>query len=169
MEAVYGRVFRLEDNSDFSETSGLQNAESDHVGALRLSFDPLFDVTGRFRASEDDLDLERVEVYARGSYGPISAVGAYARVGADAFSGFTEDREEISGKGVVRITKEISAFLGARRDLENSRLVDAEGGITFENECCVVNFSASRRSNDDRDAEDGTNFGLTFRLKTLGV
>ena len=169
MEAVYGRVFRLEDNSDFSETSGLQNAESDHVGALRLSFDPLFDVTGRFRASEDDLDLERVEVYARGSYGPISAVGDYARVGADAFSGFTEDREEISGKGVVRITKEISAFLGARRDLENSRLVDAEGGITFENECCVVNFSASRRSNDDRDAEDGTNFGLTFRLKTLGV
>ena len=169
LEAVYGRVFRLEDNTDFSETSGLQNAQSDHVGALRLSFDPFFDVTGRFRASEDDLDLERVEVYARGSYGPISAVGAYARVGADAFSGFTEDREEISGKGILRITEEISVFAGARRDLENSRLVDAEGGITFENECCVINFSASRRSNDDRDAEEGTNFGLTFRLKSLGV
>lgn len=169
VEAVYGRVFRLEDNTDFSETSGLQNAESDHVGALRLRFDPHFDITGRFRAGAEDLDLERVEIYARGSYGPISAVGAYARIGADAFSGFTEDREEISGKGILRITREISAFVGGRRDLENSRLVDAEGGISFENECCVINFSASRRSNDDRDAEEGTNFGLTFRLKSLGV
>jgi len=168
-EVVYGRVFRLEDNNDFSETSGLQNAESDHVGALRLTFDPYFDVTGRFRANEDNFDLERVEVYARGSYGPISAVGAYARVGADAFSGFSEDREEISGRAILRITEEISVYAEGRRDLESSRLVDAEGGIKFENECCVIDFSSSRRSNDDRDAEDGTNFGLTFRLKSLGV
>jgi len=169
MEAAYGRVFRLEDNNDFSVTSGLQNSESDHVGALRLSFDPYFDITGRFRASEKDLNLERVEIYARGSYGPLSAVGAYARIADDAFSGFTENREEISGKGILRLTEEISVYAEGRRDLEESRLVEAEGGLTFENECCRIDLSASRRSNDDRDAEDGTNFGLTFRLKSLGV
>ena len=169
VEAVYGRVFRTRDNEAFSTTSGLRNAESDHVGALRLKFDPYFDVTGRFRASEDDFDLERTEIYARGSVGAVSAVGAYVRLGADAFSGFSEDREEISGKGIVRITEEVSAYAGGRRDLEDSRLVDAEGGITYENECCFIDMSVSRRSNDDRDAEDGTNFGLTFRLKSLGA
>jgi LPS-assembly protein len=169
IETAYGRVFRLRDNTAFSSTSGLRNAESDHVGALRLKFDPYFDITGRFRASEDDFDLERTEIYARGSYGAVSAVGAYVRIGADAFSGFNEDREEISGKGIVRITEEWSAYAGGRRDLEDDRLVDAEGGVTYENECCLIDFSASRRSNDDRDAEDGTNFGLTFRLKSLGA
>jgi len=169
VEAAYGRVFRARDNTAFSETSGLRNAQSDHVAALRLKFDPYFDVTARFRANEDDLNLERTEVYARGSYGPISAVGTYVRVEADAFSGFSEDREEISGKGILRVTEEISAYAGGRRNLEDSRLVDAEGGVTYENECCYIDLSVSRRSNDDRDAEDGTNFGLTFRLKSLGA
>ena len=169
VEAAYGRVFRSRDNEAFSSTSGLRNAESDHVGALRLKFDPYFDITGRFRASEEDYDLERTEIYARGSYGPVSAVGAYVRLGADAFSGFADDREEISGKGILRITEEWTAYAGGRRDLEDDRLVDAEGGVTYENECCFIDMSVSRRSNDDRDAEDGTNFGLIFRLKSLGA
>lgn len=169
LEAAYGRVFRTRDNDAFSETSGLRNAESDHVGALRLRLDPYFDVTGRFRASEDDFDLERAEVYARASYGPVSAAGGYARIGADAFGGFNEAREEIYGKGILRVTEEISLYAGGRRDLEESRLVSANGGIEFENECCQIDFSVSRRSNEDRDAEDATNFGLTLRLKSLGA
>jgi LPS-assembly protein len=169
VEAVYGRVFRTRDNTAFSTTSGLRNAESDHVGALRVKLDPYFDVTGRFRASEEDFSLERTEIYARGSYGALSVVGAYVSVGADAFSGFSDDREEISGKGILRVTDELSAYAGGRRDLEGNRLVDAEGGLIYENECCFIDLSVSRRSNDDRDAEDGTNFGLTFRLKSLGA
>ncbi len=167
-EAVYGRVFRTRDNTDFSTTSGLSNAQSDHVGALRLKFDPYFDITSRVRISEEDLNLERTEVYARGTYGAFSATGAYVRIGADAFSGFDEDREEISGKGIVRITEEISAYAEGRRDLEEDRLVDAEAGLIYENECCFIDLSVSRRSNDDRDANDGTDFGLIFRLKSLG-
>lgn len=169
VEAVYGRVFRLKDNFAFSATSGLQNSESDHVGAIRLKFDPYFDVTARFRANEDDLNLERTEIYARGSYGPVSLVGSYARINEDAFSGFTEDREEIVGKGILRVTEEISAYASGRRDLEEDRMVEAEGGISYENECCLIDLSVSRRLNDDRDADDGTNFGLTFRLKSLGA
>jgi len=169
VEAVYGRVFRLEDNDAFTTTSGLRNADSDHVGALRLSFDPYFDVTGRFRADEDDFDLERREVYARASYGPVSAVGSYAHIAEDPFGGFSSDREEIAGKAIVRLNEEVRLYGRARHDLEDGRLVDAEGGVIFENECCFIDFSVSRRNNDDRDAEDGTNFGLTFRLKSLGA
>jgi LPS-assembly protein len=169
VEAVYGRVFRLEDNDAFSQTSGLRNADSDHVGALRLKFDPYFDVTARFRADQDDFDLERREVYARGSYGPVSAVGSYAHIAADAFGGFASDRQEIAGKAILRINEEVRLHGSARHDLEDGRLVDAEGGVIYENECCFIDFSVSRRNNDDRDAEDGTNFGLTFRLKSLGA
>ncbi len=169
VEAAYGRVFRTRDNTDFSATSGLSNAESDHVGALRLKFDPYFDVTARVRASDEDLNLERAEVYARASYGAFSAVGTYVRIGEDALSGFTEDREEASAQGIVRVTEEFSAYAGGRRDLQNDRLVEADGGITFENECCFIDFSVSRRFNEDRDANDGTDFGLTLRLKSLGA
>lgn len=169
VEAVYGRVFRTRDNTAFSDTSGLRNADSDHVGALRLRFDPYFDVTARFRADQNDFDLERREIYARASYGAVSAVGSYAFIAEDAFSGFNSDREEISGKAIVRVTEEVSIYGAARHDLEEGRLVDADGGVIYENECCYIDFSVKRRNNDDRDAEDGTNFGLTFRLKSLGA
>jgi len=169
IEAVYGRVFRTRDNDDFTETSGLSNAESDHVGAVRFKFDPYFDITARARASEEDLNLERTEIYARGSYRAVSAAVTYVKLEADAFSGVTEDREEISARGLVRITDELTAYASGRRDFEDDRLVDASGGLIFENECCFIDFSVSRRFNEDRDVDDGTDFGLTFRLKSLGA
>lgn len=168
-EAAYGRVFRGKDNTAFSTASGLRNAESDHVGAIRLKLDPYFDVTHRFRAAQEDLAIERSETYARASVGPISLIGSYAYIADDPLSGFAEDREEIAGRGILRLTEYWSVYGGTRHDLQESRTVEADGGLRYEDECIYIDLSIARRANDDRDAEDGTKFGLTVRLKSLGA
>ena len=169
IEAAYGRVFRVRDNSAFTSTSGLRNAESDHVGVLRLKLDPYFDITNRLRVNNENYDVERNEIYARGTYGPIAVAGSYAFLAADPQAGFATAREEIAGKAILRVKENWTLYGGARRDLEDSRMVESEGGLRYEDECLYIDFSIGKRSNDDRDAEDGTRFGLTLRLKSLGA
>lgn len=167
-EAVYGRVFRFDDNNDFSAASGLRNSESDHVGAVRLSLPPYFDIVHRMRLESGDLSVRRNEVYATMNYGRVDAELDYVFVEADPVAGFNEDREEIAGALGFKINENWRAYTSARHDFEESRFINVRGGLSYENECCALDFTVKRRFNDDRDADESTNFGLRVRLKTLG-
>jgi LPS-assembly protein len=167
-EAVYGRVARLRDNNEFSDASGLREQLSDHVGALRLTLPPYFDVTHRFRIDGDDNEFRRHELYARGQHGPAQGSLGYVFVKADPFAGFNEDREEVYASAALKVAEEWTLYGSTRHDLEDSRFVFSGGGVRFENECCAVDLSVKRRFNDDRDANDETSVGLEVRLKSLG-
>lgn len=168
VDAVYGRVLRLRENDEFSDASGLNETVSDHVGALRLTLPPYFDITHRIRLDGDDLGISRNELSARGEYGRVMASLGYVFVESDPLAGFAEDREEIQGGASLRLADEWTLYGSARHDLQDSRFVSSKGGLRFENECCEVDLSVTRRFNDDRDANDGTNVGLEVRLKSLG-
>ena len=167
-EAVYGRVVRLRDNTDFSSFSGLRDEISDHVGAMRLTLPPYFDITHRFRYDGDSDSFRRQELYAQGTYGPVSGGIGYTFLAANPDAGFDVDREELYGNAALRVSDEWTVYGSGRSDLETSRFVSAGGGVRFENECCAVDLSVDRRFNDDRDANDDTSFGLNVRLKSLG-
>ena len=167
-EAVYGRVVRLRDNDEFSSFSGLRDELSDHVGAMRLTLPPYFDITHRFRFDDDDDQFQRHEIYGQGSVGRVSGGVGYTDVAADPLAGFVDDREELFGNAAVRVAEEWTVYGSGRSDLHDSRFVFAGGGVRFENECCAVDLSVKRRFNDDRDANDDTSVGLNVRLKTLG-
>ncbi len=168
IEAVYGRVIRVRDNEEFSSSSGLREELSDHVGALRLTLPPYFDITHRFRIDGDERDFQRHELYARGQYGPVSGSLGYLFLAADPLAGFDEDREEIYADAAVKLSEEWTVYGSSRADLEDSRFVSSEGGVRYENECCAVDLSVKRRFNDDRDANADTSLGLQVRLKSLG-
>jgi len=168
IEAVYGRVIRLRDNEEFSSSSGLREELSDHVGAIRLTLPPYFDITHRFRLDGNERDFQRHELYARGQYGPVSGSLGYLFLEADPLAGFDEDREEIYANAAIKVAEEWTLYGSSRADLEDSRFVSSRGGIRYENECCAVDLSIKRRFNDDRDANDDTSVGLRVRLKSLG-
>ena len=168
VEAVYGRVLRLRDNDEFSSSSGLRNEFSDHVGALRLTLPPYFDITHRYRIDADDFRFRRHEIYATGRYGPVTGSVGYLFLDADPLAGFDEPREEIYANAAVKLAEEWTLYGSTRADLQDSRFVFANGGLRYENECCAVDLSVKRRFNDDRDANDDTSVGLTVRLKSLG-
>lgn len=168
IEAVYGRVARLRDNLDFSESSGLRDELSDHVGAITLTLPPYFDITHRFRIDGDSGGYERNEFYGQGTYGGLKGGIGYVFLNEDPLSGFVEDREELYANAALALSEELTLYGETRADLESSRFVFAGGGLRYENECCAVDLSLERRFNDDRDANDDTSVGLTVRLKSLG-
>lgn len=168
IEAVYGRVIRLRDNDEFSSSSGLREEVSDHVGALRLTLPPYFDITHRFRLDGREREFQRQEIYARGQYGPVSGNFGYLFLEADPLAGFDEDREEIFADTAIKLSDNWTVYGSGRADLEDSRFVSSGGGLRYENECCTVDLSVNRRFNDDRDANDDTSVGLQVRLKSLG-
>jgi len=168
VEAVYGRVARLRENTDFSASSGLRDTLSDHVGSINLTLPPYFDITHRFRIDGDDGSFRRNEVYAQGQQGVLTGGIGYVFLEADPSSGFNEDREEVYTSGSLRLNDEWTLYGSARGDLEESRFVEAAGGLRFSNECCTVDLSVERRFNDDRDANDDTSVGLRVRLNSLG-
>jgi len=167
-EGVYGRVVRLRDNEDFSAFSGLREELSDHVGAMRLTLPPYFDITQRFRIDGDGDQFRRNEVYAQGRYGPVSGGIGYTFLAANPDAGFDTVREELFANAAVKVSEEWTVYGSGRTDLQESRFVSARGGVRFENECCAVDLSVKRRFNDDRDANDDTSVGLNVRLKSLG-
>lgn len=167
-EATYGRVLRLEDNEDFSANSGLRDVQSDHVTAFRFSLLPYVDLTHRMRLEADDLTIRRQEISAHLSIERLNAEVNYVFLESDPDAGFDLDREEVWGSARFRLDEEWSAYGSARHDLQDSRFVSFGGGLRFENECCSIDLGVKRRFNDDRDANDGTNFGLRVRLKSLG-
>ena len=169
VEAVYGRVFRTRDNLAFTEGTGLRDSSSDHVGAIRVSYGDALDLDWRFRADDDDLEFRRSEVILRGTWGPVAVAGSYAFIDGDAGAGFDEDREEVAGEAALRVNEYWTLYGGARRDIADDRLVEAELGLRYEDECLILDLGFERRANDDRDAEESSKFGLTVRLKTLGA
>jgi len=59
-----------------------------------------------------------------------------------------------------------SVFAGARRDLENSRMIDDEFGVGYEDECLAISLSYRRDYTTDRDVPPSTSVLLRFNLKT---
>jgi len=150
-DSVYGRVFRLEENLDFSENSGLRDQSSDHVGAFSFRFPPYLSLTNRFRVGDEDFDIRRNEFTAAVSVDRFKGELDYVFLEADPLAGFDDDRQEISGSMSLRLTDTLTAYGDARRDIEDSRFVDSRAGLRFENECCSIDANVSRRFNEDRE------------------
>lgn len=172
IDATLGQSYRLRESTEFSSFSGLRDASSDIVGSWQLSFDdPGFgeDLTlgHRFRTT-DRLNFQRNEAYASADlFDNFRMKGTYVFLNADPSVSADDDRSEINGELELDITDFWTVSGGARRDIENTRFVDARGGLRYSDECLELNFGVSRRFNSVEDAPQSTNFGFSVRLKAL--
>ncbi|MCI4660954.1 MAG: LPS assembly protein LptD [Neomegalonema sp.] len=168
IDVMLGQSFRLRESSAFSEASGLRNAESDLVGAWRVSTAPHLTFGHRFRVSYEGI-MRRNEVYASAEYQRLQVQGSYIYLRRDPEAGTDADREEGLIRAMFGLDEEWTLVGDVRRDFENSRFVNASGGLRFANECCEIDFKVKRRFNDVDDVPSSTDFGLVLRLKSLGT
>ena len=75
-------------------------------------------------------------------------------------------REEINGQATIGIFDHWAVFAGARRDLENSRMIDDELGVGYQDECIGVSLSYRRDYTTDRDLPPSTSVLFRVRLNT---
>jgi LPS-assembly protein len=166
VEMILGQTYRFREDSAFTAESGLRDQQSDFVG--RFTFQPLENVrlVHRFRMDKETLDFERSEVYMEAQDGDLYRFKAsYVSLNEDTLA--PEARQELYMDGKVQVAKHWFLSALGRRDLDEDKMIEARGGIFYEDECSEFGIGVKRRFIRDRDIEPNTSVLVTFRLKGI--
>lgn len=166
-KAAGGRIFRIEDITDFSPNSGLVDDESSYVASLDVAYRDWAEVRTSWRFS-DDLGVERADILASASYEPFKLYASYFFVEKDAAIGSPINRSELTLGGSVQLDRNWSFSADARRDLIADRFVTAGAVLSYENECAGFDAFIKRRFTESVSAPEATTVGLRVRLFGAG-
>lgn len=167
-EAFIGQSYALKENDDFSENSGLSDHFSDFVGRVRISPIDEIDLLYRFRVDDEDFEARRNEVDL--TVGPpllnlsINYLFLSDTNEVDEF----DDREELTVRVGTQFSEYWSAFASHRRDLEEKSSLETRFGLTYQDECFLIEGIAERTFFTDRDLEPEDTFAVRFVFKHLG-
>jgi LPS-assembly protein len=166
LSVFFGQSIRLGGNSPFQPGSGLRDDFSDLVGRIQVSPFEYVDLIYRFRLDAAEMKFERNEIGFVVGPPAFNIAGSYTFIegtGTD-FS----DREEVTGTLSSRLSDTWSAFLVSRYDIDASNFLTYGGGLTYEDECLLVRFSAIHNRYSDDENDPSTDFLLQLGFKYLG-
>jgi LPS-assembly protein len=166
VELLFGQTYRFKEDKAFTVESGLRDQQSDFVG--RVIFQPLENlrIVHRFRLDKDDLSFERNEVYLEAQDGDFYRFTAsYVNLNQEALA--PDAREELYLNGKVQFADRWYVKAMGRRDLDEDKMIEARGGLSYEDECSEFGVDLKRRFTRDRDIEPNTSVIFTFRLKGI--
>ena len=168
--ASFGQSVREKKNALFEPGSGLEHRLSDFVGHILMQPSPLIDLSLRFRLDHRDAAIRRNEI-------DLAAGPSWLR-GRIGFVDLTKQPEALTGDGEggreARLSFTTKPFdnwtlsSGIRRDVEDNTSIDWRAGVSYEDECIVINTGVSRSFTRDRDIEPDTIWHLSVILKQAG-
>jgi LPS-assembly protein len=165
-ELELGEEYRLKTDSTLAPLLGLNGNASDVVGRFTIKFPPHFSVTHRVEIDQSTGHFRRNEVYLDATWGRSVLEVSYFKLAQEAVQLGLESREEVNGQATVNLFQHWAVFAGARRDLENDRMIDDELGFGYEDECFGVSLSYRRDYTTDRDVPPSTSILLRVRINT---
>ncbi|MCC1493373.1 LPS-assembly protein LptD [Cognatishimia sp. F0-27] len=158
-----GRIWREEEDPDFTRSSGLEGGVSDWLLAGRFSHPVGLTLTAR-GLLDDEARFSKAEARAGWSNSRMDLGASYVLLVTDP----EEDRDaalsEWTFDGRYRFDTHWTGSTEWRYDLADERLDRAGFGLQYRNECVEVEVSASRRFASSSNLEPSTEFGLTVAL-----
>ena len=166
--AFVGQSYRLRKDDEFRPGSGLDDNFSDYVGRLQIQPDEYIDVLYRFRIDKDDLTTERNELDL--SLGPpaLRLQLGYLDFSPEADEDEFVGREELNLRLSSRLSEYWSAFAAHRRDLAAGASLSTQIGLTYADECFLIETVASRDFFSDREIEPEDSIFVRVVFKHLG-
>ena len=168
--ALFGQSLRDEENPQFESGSGLEHRLSDFVGHVLVQPSPLVDLSWRFRLDHRDATVRRNEIDLAGGPSWMRASVGFADVDPQPASmtagggGGREARASFTTKPFDNWT-----FTSAiRREVEDNTSINWQAGLSYEDECILVNAGVSRSFTRDRDIRPDTVWHLRVILKQAG-
>lgn len=159
-----GQVFREDDVSPFSTTSGLNGLSSDFLIAGQIASGDGISLTGR-SLFEQDLTLSKAEL--RGDYafkrGRIG--GSYVWLQDDLEEDRATEVSEFTIDGSYKINEFWTASADWRYDIASDRAATAGLGLSYENECVTLNLTVERSYTTSTSVEPSTDFGFNVGLR----
>ena len=159
-----GQVFRTQDDSDFTTTSGLDGLTSDFLLAGQISAGDGLSLTGR-SLFENDFSLSKAELrgdftYRRGRFG-----GSYVWLQEDPSEERGNEVSEITFDGDYRVNQFWTASANWRYDVATDRAATAGLGLSYQNECVTLDLAVTRSYANSTSVEPSTDFGFNIGLR----
>lgn len=171
-EIFLGQSYRFDDDdkNPFPNGSGLEERESDFVGAIKADLGESLKLNYGLQLKNDSLTSQRHEVDASSRIGPVQVSARYFY--GDALEGTNLDtrREQIRSTARYDFTDHWAIYGGVQYDLarETEGLRQALYGLDYDGQCVTFNINAKRNLTSDSSGDSGTQIMMRIGLKTLG-
>ncbi|MBU2993595.1 LPS assembly protein LptD [Octadecabacter sp. 1_MG-2023] len=158
-----GRVFRADEDSNFSSTSSLGQTQSDWlvVGQLRTPAGIYLDSRALI---DDSLSFSKLETRAGWSGTKLDVTASYIFLPEDESESRTTDASEWVVDSTYQFNDMWSVGFDARYDVIANSPSETGLEIGWQNECVSVDFSVSRRFTSSTTVTPSTDFGLSVGL-----
>ncbi|QFS82766.1 LPS-assembly protein LptD precursor [Roseivivax sp. THAF40] len=160
-----GQVWRADDDTAFTRSSGLGFSTSDILVASHFETRNGFLFTGRGLIDLDDRAWTKAEARAAWETDRMDLGASYLLLRADPDEDRDDTQSEWTVDGSYIFSPEWSADGFWRYDLGDNRSDRAGLGVTWQNECVSAEISVSRRFASSTNLEPSTDIGLTVLLK----
>jgi LPS-assembly protein len=169
IQGLLGQTYRLKPDPVLGALTGQNGTASDVVGRVTLKF-PHVDFTDRMDFDRGDGTLRRHEVYVTGSYGRSAVQISYLQLPQETAPGQATllPREQVNAQLDINFYQNWQGFAAIERDLANSKMLDSEYGLGYEDECLAIALALRQKfvENDILGLPKSTSIVLRFSLKT---
>ena len=167
--AMIGQSYRLSEGTNpYPMGSGLNERQSDIVGAVTVSPGSWIDFNYRFRLDKDDGAPQREELGATIYRGRNSLSLAYINYDRRFPDIGVDSPKQAVASGQLKITEFVSAYGLLSYDLKADKLSSAGLGLLYEDECFAILGSYTRDKLSDRELRQDQTFFLRVAFKYLG-
>lgn len=166
--AFLGESYRFDEESPFLFGTGLEDQLSDFVGRIRIVPRRNLDILYRFRFDKDSLRPRRNEVAMAVGPPAFNFSANYVRLDAESANGGFDRREELFARARARLTDYWRLIGTTRQDLANGINLQYRFGLTYEDECFIMDGSFIHKAFRDREIQPSDTFLVRFVFKRLG-
>jgi len=163
-----GQSYRLDEQGIVPRGSGISDQLSDIVGRVQIAPINQLNLVYRTRLDKDDFTARRSEVELNVGPPVLNLNLDYVFVASQEGESEFNDREEINWTLRTQVSRYWSLFGGQRLDLEASEARQARFGVTYHDECFLIQAVAERNFFSDREIEPEDAIFLSVVFKHLG-
>ncbi|MEZ5925090.1 MAG: LPS-assembly protein LptD [Hyphomicrobiaceae bacterium] len=165
---VAGQSQQLSGENPFGSDTGLETDDSDYVAGLYFAPTHHLNLVAQTRIGSDTLDLEREDLGASFSAGPVSGSLLYAFDHTTDQIGVVRDDQEVSGNLAVQLTDRWTALGSLRYNIDLDQTISDSIGVKYADECFALSVVYKESFVQDREIEPDQSIVVRFELKNLG-
>lgn len=167
-EIIIGQSHRFLDRSPFAAGSGLEERDSDIVGAVIFKPRSYIQLSHRFRLDNGTLDYQRNESAIDLFFWRVNASANYTSITRSDTTLLSNSLKAFSLNAQIRLSDHWTFNGATQRDLTNNRTVFRQFGLGYLNECINFNVLYRQDYTSDRDITPTSSVVFQIRLVNLG-
>lgn len=166
LSGAIGQQYRASESAAFDEETGLGQTTSDIVGEIMAGWKKNLVTEHRFRISDEDGTIRRLESSLRGKAGPLSGGIKYVRTETQDLSQLGQRDEYATASAYYRFTDRIMAGGAWKEDLDAGETTTQQLLVQYSDDCIIYSLAWRYDRRGSSGLED--NRSLTLNIDLIG-